>query len=145
MDSGRLVLWSSKTQASPRFQHRCNTDRPGLGVGRPLLPPVCPREGLTSKESSVRQHTFTAERQLSLIKGGTKLMSATLWSSKVCQTTIHVYPELTTEGRELLGLSVGHDRSQRLLPVLQVTCLQDVMPVFHHHCTDQLQDQNTTS
>lgn len=50
--------------------------------------------------------------------------------------------QLTTEGRELLRLSIGHNSSQSLLPVLQVTRLQDVMPVFHHHRADQLQDKN---
>lgn len=42
---------------------------------------------------------------------------------------------------ELLRLGVRYDSSQSLLPVLQLTCLQYVMPVFHHHCTDQLQQK----
>lgn len=45
---------------------------------------------------------------------------------------------LTAERRELLRLSVGHDSSQGLLPVVQVTRLQDVVPVPHHDCADQL-------
>lgn len=71
MDSVRPVLWSSKTQVSPRFQHRCNTDRPGLAVGRPLLPPVCLRGGLTKEQVQLESTKFTAERQRNAIKGGT--------------------------------------------------------------------------
>lgn len=51
------------------------------------------------------------------------------------------YFQPTAERRELLGLSVGYDRSQSLPPVLQLTRLQYVVPVFHHHCTDQLQQK----
>lgn len=47
----------------------------------------------------------------------------------------------TTERRELLRLGVRYDSSQSLLPVLQLTCLQYVVPVFHHHCTNQLQQK----
>ena len=49
VDSVHLVTWSSMKQVFPRFRHRCNTDRPAPAAGRPLLPPVCPREDLTSK------------------------------------------------------------------------------------------------
>lgn len=52
---------------------------------------------------------------------------------------------LTTEGGELLGLSVGHDGSQRLLPVLQLARVQDVVPVLHHHGADQLHDKHTVT
>lgn len=135
-DSVRPALWSNNTRVSPRCQHRYNTDRPGLAVEHPLLLPVCLRVGLTNKEQ-IYAHIFNKRKNNTLLKAPVQRSKRNVYFKYGCK--------LTTEGRKLFRLSISHHSSQSLFPVLQVTRLQDVMPVLHHHCTDQLQEENTVT
>lgn len=122
-DSVHPERGSNKTQVFQCFQRRCNRGRPGLAAAHCLPPPVCCREGLKTHSQ------------------GTDLWKRVdlkrIWSQWLPAYDF----QLTAERRELLRLGVRYDGSQSLLPVLQLTCLQYVVPVFHHHCTDQLQQK----
>lgn len=47
-------------------------------------------------------------------------------------------PSLTTEKRELLRTSVGHEHGQDLPPVVKVTHTNKLRPITFHNIADQL-------